>query len=212
MRRLLFAIVILLLTSPVFAEKGLRVSFENILTGPAVGTDNLYAFQVEMELLTVGPVDIGWSIRKEGPGSVDGFGLGAHVSRHWMGTKHFDLVTQAGVRFITPGVEYSRFQYREEGGEVMWQRWDRISTNAHVKLPFTDADHSSVGGVGAWGPNLGLFAEGSAGPAKVRVGIRATFYRYGVEVMQRYPGGDLRLMRNDRHWEVIFSPTVTIGF
>ena len=206
MIRLVAVLGFLLAAHPVFAEKGIRVSLENILTGPAVGTRNLYAFQLEMELFTLGPVDLGWSIRKEGPGAVEGFGFGVHASRHWQDDKRVRLVTQAGVRFLLPGVEYSTFRFRASDGQVQYQRWERISTN--FDMPFTD----SIGAIGAWAPNLGIFAETAIGPVCVRAGIRATFHRYGLEIMQRPSGGDLQLTRNDRFFRVIFAPTIAIGF
>lgn len=210
MRRLVFVMALSLLASPALAEKGVRVSFENILTGPSVGTDNLYAFQLEMEVTTLGPVDIGLSLGKEGSGSVEGYKVGVHASRHW---RHKDarlnFVTQGGVKFLIPGVEYNRFRFAERDTEVIWQRWDRISTNFH--FPF-GGETANVAGAATWGPQFGLFAEVRAWKFRFRAGIRGTFHQYGTEIMHRPPGSHLRLLRNDRHWRLILAPTISVGF
>lgn len=202
--RMLFGLLLVSVAVPVSAEQHYRVSFENVLTGPAVGTGNIRAVQIEVDFAIPGPVDVGFSLRKEDEGSSDGWGFGIHATRNWVERGGFRFVTQCGVRFFAPGWQYSRFRFDRQGGVLQWQEWDRISSNFQL--------FGATGTAGAWAPNVGVFVERDIWKVRIRGGIRATFHPFRTDVLRRSPAGELEVERTDRFIRAIFAPAIAIGF
>ena len=189
----------------------MRVGVEQTMPGVVMGTYNLTAVQFEMDLFSVTRYDItiGFSFRKEGWRSGDGWGFGAHAWRAWRKERRIAIIGEAGARWFAPPVAYSRFEFSQRDGTVIRQQWDRpVHT---VSLPiFPDGSDTRLAGTLA--PTIGAFAQYRYKRFTFRAGVRLTYVRYAQGVGHIGPGGNLHEVRDSRYWRTVLAPVVMIGF